>query len=279
MEDIRMMGDPRTRDFPIAGNPVFVFTLMVTYLYVAKIDGPRWMKHRQPFQIINLVRVYDILMVFLNAKYLWVFLSHTYLPGGRYSLLCQGIARTMDPAESEVYRHGGWYVLVRYADYLDTIFFIMRKKFNQLTNLHVIHHSLVVFNAWFWFLFAPEGQPALGLCMNAFVHIVMYTYYFLSTFGPEVRKHLWWKRYLTRIQIWQFLIFIAHMSIPLFIDCGFPRYLIPFAIAQVLLVLGLFVNFYYSTYIAPNKSAVEGNANAAKMQNDDGSMKQNGKYQ
>ncbi|XP_064482565.1 very long chain fatty acid elongase AAEL008004-like [Ornithodoros turicata] len=256
MEDIRMKGDPRTRDIPIAGNPAFVFGLMITYLYVVKVAGPKWMKDRKPFQILNIVRVYNVLMVVLNAKFLWFALTATYLPGGKYNLLCQGISKTIDPADYDLYRDGSWYVFVRYADYLDTIFFIMRKKFNQVTNLHVIHHTLVVFNAWFWFLFAPEGQPALGLCINAFVHVVMYTYYFLSTFGPGVRKYLWWKKYLTKIQIWQFLIFIAHMCVPLFIDCGFPRYLVPFAIVQVLLVLGLFLNFYYHAYIKPQEGGV-----------------------
>lgn len=254
MEEIRMRGDPRTRDFPIAGSPTFVFSLMIAYLYFVKVAGPRWMKDRKPFQIINLVRVYNVLMVILNAKFLWLFLSITYLPGGKYDLLCQGIPKAIDPADFPLYRQGSWYVLVRYADYLDTVFFILRKKFTHVSHLHVIHHTLVVFNTWFWFLFAPEGQPALGVCMNAFVHTVMYAYYFLSTLGPGVRKHLWWKKYLTTIQIAQFIIFIAHMSIPLFIDCGFPRHLSLFAIVQTVPILGLFLNFYVRSYIRRGES-------------------------
>ncbi|XP_064482575.1 very long chain fatty acid elongase AAEL008004-like [Ornithodoros turicata] len=256
LEDLRMKGDPRTRDFPIAGNPAVVFALMMSYLYIVKY-GPRWMKDRKPFNITNLVRIYNLLMVILNAKFLWLALNVTYFPGGKYSLLCQGISKDIDPEDFKLYRRGRWYLLVRYADYLDTVFFIMRKKFNQITHLHVIHHNLVVFNGWFWFLYAPEGQPALGLCMNAFVHVVMYAYYFLSTFGPGVRKYLWWKKYLTKLQIAQFIIFIVHMSIPLFIDCGFPRHLVPFAIGQVVLVLVLFLNFYYRTYGVLRKNAEE----------------------
>ncbi|XP_064482566.1 very long chain fatty acid elongase AAEL008004-like [Ornithodoros turicata] len=249
MEEIRMRGDPRTRDFPVAGNPFFVFTLTLTYLYFVYVAGPRWMKYRKPFEIINLVRVYNLTMVYLNARFFWLFVSHCYLPGGKYNLFCQGISKTVDPADYELYWQGSWYVLVRYADYLDTVFFIMRKKFNQVTRLHVIHHTTVTCSAWFYFLFAPEGQPALGLCMNAFVHVVMYTYYFLSTFGPEVKKYLWWKIYLTRLQILQFVIFIGHMSIPLFVDCGFPKSLCLVPIANTVVILMLFIDYYYRAYI------------------------------
>lgn len=40
----------------------------------------------------------------------------------------------------------------------------------------------------------------LGL-LNSFVHVVMYAYYCLSAFGPHMQKYLWWKRYLTRMQM------------------------------------------------------------------------------
>ncbi|XP_064482567.1 very long chain fatty acid elongase 7-like [Ornithodoros turicata] len=250
---MRKRGDPRTRDmYPVMTNPVFVFSLITLYLFFVKIAGPRLMSSRKPFQLKTLIRIYNIANVVLNVTFLWTFLKHTYLPGGKYSLFCQGISEDYDPSEVQVYKRFSWYLLVRYADYLDTVFFVMRKKYNQVSHLHVIHHTLVVFNAWFWFLYAPEGQPALGLCMNAFVHVVMYSYYFLSTFGPEVRKYLWWKKYLTTMQISHFVIFLAHMCIPFFVDCGFPKHLIPFAQLQVLLVLGLFVNFYYHTYARGN---------------------------
>lgn len=29
----------------------------------------------------------------------------------------------------------------------------------------------------------------------------MYSYYFLSALGPHMQKYLWWKKYLTRMQI------------------------------------------------------------------------------
>ncbi|XP_029825384.2 elongation of very long chain fatty acids protein AAEL008004-like [Ixodes scapularis] len=248
LSQIQQMGDPRTRDYPLVMNPFFVFTLIATYLYFIKVAGPRWMKNRKPFEITNLMRFYNVAMVILNARFLYIVLINTYLPPGRYSLWCQGITGYMDDQLAKYYKSGWWYVAVRYADLLDTVFFVLRKKFTHITHLHVIHHVLVVGNAWFFVLFAPEGQGALGLAMNAFVHVIMYAYYFLATLGPSVAQYLWWKRYLTRLQIAQFVVFIIHMSIPIFVDCGFPRYLIVPSIVQTILIMVLFVNFYAKSY-------------------------------
>lgn len=40
----------------------------------------------------------------------------------------------------------------------------------------------------------------IGL-LNTFVHIVMYSYYGLAALGPHMQKYLWWKRYLTSLQL------------------------------------------------------------------------------
>ena len=36
---------------------------------------------------------------------------------------------------------------------------------------------------------------------NSFVHISMYTYYCLAALGPHMQKYLWWKKYLTTLQL------------------------------------------------------------------------------
>lgn len=37
--------------------------------------------------------------------------------------------------------------------------------------------------------------------LNSMVHVIMYTYYGLCTLGPAFHKHLWWKKYMTTIQL------------------------------------------------------------------------------
>lgn len=40
-----------------------------------------------------------------------------------------------------------------------------------------------------------------GAMVNSFIHVIMYTYYGISALGPEYQKYLWWKRYLTMLQL------------------------------------------------------------------------------
>lgn len=264
LTQVQEWGDPRTRDYPLVVNPMFVFPLIGFYLYFVKVLGPRLMKNREPFEITNIVRFYNVIMIVLNAKFCYLVLRETYLPGGRYNIWCQGITGYMDERLEEEYRNGWWYVAVRYTEFLDTVFFVLRKKFNQITHLHVVHHTMVAFDCWFWVLYAPEGQPALGLAINAFVHTVMYIYYFLATLGPKVQKYLWWKKHLTTLQIVQFLIFMVHMSIPLFVDCGFPHHLVYIANVPTLLILVMFVNFYMKSYSREQSIAARRAQAAAK---------------
>lgn len=37
--------------------------------------------------------------------------------------------------------------------------------------------------------------------LNTFVHIVMYSYYALAALGPQVQRYLWWKKYITVLQM------------------------------------------------------------------------------
>lgn len=46
--------------------------------------------------------------------------------------------------------------------------------------------------------------------VNATVHVIMYFYYGLSAAGPRFQKYLWWKKYMTAIQLvsWPFFMFV-----------------------------------------------------------------------
>lgn len=42
-----------------------------------------------------------------------------------------------------------------------------------------------------------DGDVYLTIVLNGFIHTVMYTYYFVSMHT----KDIWWKKYLTRMQV------------------------------------------------------------------------------
>lgn len=37
--------------------------------------------------------------------------------------------------------------------------------------------------------------------LNAFVHVWMYGYYLLSAYYPSYKKNIWWKKYITMLQL------------------------------------------------------------------------------
>lgn len=49
--------------------------------------------------------------------------------------------------------------------------------------------------------------------INCFVHIWMYMYYGLAALGPEVQRYLWWKKYITKMQL---VIFYTILKAPTF---------------------------------------------------------------
>lgn len=77
----------------------------------------------------------------------------------------------------------------------------------------------------------------------------MYSYYFMTSFRPELKQSMWWKRYITQVQLIQFAVLFIHFLTPVFFECGFSR-IFSFALAlQNIFMLLLFGDFYYKAYI------------------------------
>lgn len=55
-----------------------------------------------------------------------------------------------------------------------------------------------------------------GATINSSIHVLMYGYYGLAALGPQVQKYLWWKKYLTIIQMVGFYLRVTYF----WISCG-----------------------------------------------------------
>lgn len=51
-----------------------------------------------------------------------------------------------------------WYFVSKGVEYLDTVFFILRKKFNHVTFLHVYHHCTMFTLWWIGIKWVAGGQ-------------------------------------------------------------------------------------------------------------------------
>lgn len=63
------------------------------------------------------------------------------------------------------------------------------------------HHVLMLVGSWMSAKYFPGGQLYVLGYINCFVHLVMYFYYFLTSWDSAYKNNIWWKKNLTQLQI------------------------------------------------------------------------------
>lgn len=100
------------------------------------------MEKRKPFQLRFLLVFYNLAITALNA---WIALELFYCARKKnYNFICQLVnTDPNDEYELRIAEAIWWYYASKAIEFMDTLFFILRKKNNQLTFLHVYHHGYV----------------------------------------------------------------------------------------------------------------------------------------
>lgn len=255
------------------GGPWLVSLFVGSYLYFVLRLGPRLMENKQPYDLKPLIRLYNFGMVIFNA-----YLFYNASPFLNFGLYCWGCSRAIQPMVTESIPIV-WLVLVsRFFDFFDTIFFVLRKKFSHVSFLHVFHHTVVPIGFWIGIKFAFFPVCCFIPYLNLVVHVIMYSYYGLSTFGPSVQKYLWWKKHLTKLQITQFLIALVHSLQPLYLrTCAFPTIFVWGQTAGALLFLWLFISFYIKAYAMKRTPSTTQAPDVSKLQQQKQTTVTNGK--
>jgi len=159
----------------------------------------------------------------------------------------------------------------KYLELLDTVFLAIKKK--PLQFLHVYHHSATCLLCYVQ-LNGKTSMTWAVMGLNLSVHVIMYYYYYATAGGAK----FWWKKYLTSLQITQFVIDLCLVyfgtyqrvaykflpSLPHVGNCGGSE--AGAFVGSVLLTsyLFLFINFYFQTYKKPDtlrKPATNGISN------------------
>ncbi|CRK95430.1 CLUMA_CG008727, isoform B, partial [Clunio marinus] len=290
-------GDPRTKDWPMMSSPFHTLGICLGYVYLVKVLGPKLMENRKPFQLKNTLIVYNLFQVIFSS---WLFyeclmggwwgeysfrcqpVDHSTsgramrigISGwltGHYNFRCQPVDYSNHPSTLRMVHACWWYYFSKFTEFFDTIFFVMRKKTSQVTTLHVIHHGVMPMSVWFGVKFTPGGHSTFFGLLNTAVHIVMYSYYLFAAMGPQYQKYLWWKKYLTGLQMVQFVLIMLHAFQLLFIDCNYPKAFVWWIGMHAVMFFFLFKEFYKQSY-AGKKRSEQSKANGSvtsEKKNDD----------
>lgn len=226
---------------------------LISY-YVIIFGGRELMKHRQAFVLNGPFMIHNFYLTVISGVLLALFIEQllpTLTRYGVFHAICD--------------HDGGWtqrlvvlyYLnyLTKYLELIDTLFLVLKKK--PLTFLHTYHHGATALLCYTQ-LIGNTAVSWVPITLNLTVHVVMYWYYFQSARGIRI----WWKKYITMLQIIQFVIdlgFVYFASYTYFTSTYFPNMpsaghcageeFAAFAGMGILSsYLLLFISFYFATY-------------------------------
>eukprot|EP00163_Fabomonas_tropica_P018098 TRINITY_DN3215_c0_g1_i1.p1 TRINITY_DN3215_c0_g1~~TRINITY_DN3215_c0_g1_i1.p1 ORF type:complete len:297 (+),score=77.78 TRINITY_DN3215_c0_g1_i1:187-1077(+) len=230
-----------TRGALLVDDGRLVIALTLAYL-VFIFFGKKVMANREPFKLTAFSYVHNLFLVCLSS---WMAYELIFTAFSAFSTVwCN------DPPAGALGRRMARAVHVFYVsklyEFMDTVIMVLRKKNAQISVLHVYHHATIF---PYWWLIAktyPGGDCWWTAFLNSSIHVLMYSYYFLSAMGIRVP----WKSWITKGQMLQFCLFLAQSVYQLGTGCAsyvcatLGKGLFVYALS----LLGLFGNFYIQTY-------------------------------
>lgn len=121
-----------------------ILSIIVSYLLIVVVIGPKAMKTQKAMNLTYVTRIYNVFQVIACVTVVTRFYNANWTFAGALS------------CESQLTKHNYmkilhiWWtcVFIRMAEFLETIFFLLRKKTSQVTFLHVYHHVSSLFIVW-----------------------------------------------------------------------------------------------------------------------------------
>ncbi|CAG7853842.1 Putative elongation of fatty acids protein 1 {ECO:0000250/UniProtKB:P40319} {ECO:0000250/UniProtKB:P40319}; AltName: Full=3-keto acyl-CoA synthase SPAC1B2.03c {ECO:0000250/UniProtKB:P40319}; AltName: Full=Very-long-chain 3-oxoacyl-CoA synthase 1 {ECO:0000250/UniProtKB:P40319} [Serendipita indica DSM 11827] len=252
---------------PMSTVPVVAGTVMVYLSTVFAIRDHQ--KTREPQKLNTLFQIHNFLLS-AGSGLLLVLMLEEILPimwkHGVFYAICGEGAWT---ERLEFYYLINYYF--KYWELVDTVFLALKKK--PLTFLHVFHHAATAVLCYTQL----DGKTSVSwvvITLNLAITI---------TLRPAGGKKIWWKKYITTMQITQFVIDIvvvyfatyshfAYMhNLPTVGDCAGDVPAALYGCALLTFYLVLFIDFYRRTYNAkPKGAAKNGVANGKPIANGNG---------
>ncbi|XP_069705001.1 very long chain fatty acid elongase 7-like [Periplaneta americana] len=243
---------PEFHNWLFMQGPLPIICILTAYLVFVYKVGPAFMANREPYKLQVVLIGYNL----FAAVYSLGIIVMYFVSGGFNYLYTKGLCRSDSMTEDLAHSLSSifwWFLIAKIMELADTVFFVLRKKQQQVTFLHVYHHTIMTLAVWYISKYHPCEQALINGQLNSLVHVFMYLYYMLAAMGPRYEKYLWWRKYLTVLQLVQFSLLIIYSSYLLLFDCRHPKSVSIFFLFFHTLFWYMFASFYYKAYIKKPK--------------------------
>ncbi|KAG5680915.1 hypothetical protein PVAND_010393 [Polypedilum vanderplanki] len=230
-----------------ASNAYPLTISIIIYLIFVYIVLPKFMKNREPFNINFIIRCYNVFLIF--ACFYFVFQFRKYGLRFRRTWQCFNSFEDREHNMKEIDEVVWWFTMLRLFEFIETVFFILRKKFDQVSFLHVYHHIGTVVCLY---LFTKHNGGIMGIyfgAINSCIHIIMYGYYLISSFENMRKFSNLIKPFLTAIQITQLSLLVGQSISALRPSCKVPKFLFIIQGLNVLYLIYMFSKFFIKSFM------------------------------
>jgi hypothetical protein len=180
---------------PIIAVPLYLGVLHVTKLYVDE----RIKSGKKAFDLNWLVIVHNSLLSVMSGILFIALFTELTLQMRRTSFVRVFCDEKMEFTKGRLYFFYYVNYLFKFVELFDTVLLVLRGKPTPF--LHTYHHAATMVLCWSQ-LRAQSCVQWVPIVINLWIHVVMYLYYALHALGIDV----WWKKYLTMLQIVQFVV-------------------------------------------------------------------------
>ncbi|CAO1420809.1 unnamed protein product [Diamesa tonsa] len=230
-------------------SPLPLLAILMLYMCFVFVVGPKMMANRKPMNLKWIIAVYNVCQIVACS----ILLIQAYGIGftfSKHTWSC--IKEPLEEHKMRMYFWSWFSIFVRLAELVETVFFILRKKSNQVSKLHVYHHVSTVLFFWSFVKYNAGYMEVYLALLNSGIHVIMYSYYLLTSFKVWEKYLKMFKPILTSMQLIQFIIILGHCTAAVLPSCRASPIFYGMFVNVVLLFI-LFGNFFIKNYLKTKK--------------------------
>lgn len=234
-------------------DPFPLIIISIAYLYIVLKAGPAFMENRPAYNLKKTIQLYNVVQLAACIYVVYVLFANGWSDDIAV-FKCTHVDYSNNERAINLLKICYFLFLIKIVEFLETIFFVLRKKQGQVSALHIYHHVSTAMFAWLVVKYVGGGMITFLHLLNTLVHILMYSYYLLSTFGPKWQSIMApYKPFLTIVQMIQFCFMIGHLIVGLMPGCNVTPAIIIALIPNILINFYMFANFFKKSYLSINK--------------------------